>query len=722
MRRPVFRFKKMKRDHMNKNYWLAAAAALFLTIEITCLYAQPADIYQSPPRAKVISKADTSFGDIRFDNYRWLRNKENPEVIQYLVQENEYTEAVMAPTQALQESLYQEMRGRIKETDLSVPERMGRYLYYYRTEQGRQYSLFCRKRNKPSANEEIVFDENAAAREHEYFDIGSYRISPDQKMLAYTMDTTGSEYYSLHIKYLNSGQPLEDSIARIDNSLEWGNDGKTLFYLTMDESHRPYRLYRHILGSPQAEDVLLYQEDDSKYSLELFRTRSRKYIVLHIASKTTTEERFMEADKPRGALKILSPRSPGVEYYLEHQGGCFYILTNQNAVNFKVMKASVKDGGKWREFIAHSDSVFLEGLDAFKGFLAVYERRNGLKKIRIIENKNGAGHYVEFPEPDYSFWPGRNPEYDSDKLRFSYTSFVTPSTVYDYDIRKRTRETLKRQEVLGGYNQDDYRCERLFAQAGDGAMIPVSLVYKKGIARDGNNPLVLDGYGAYGSSSDPYFSSARLSLLNRGFIFALAHVRGGGEMGRQWYEQGKLLNKRNTFSDFIVCAEYLITQKYTSPGKLVITGGSAGGLLMGAVANMRPDLFRGVVATVPFVDVINTMRDPTIPLTTAEYEEWGNPGDAIYYFYMKSYSPYDNVKRQDYPNMLITAGLNDPRVGFWEPAKWTAKLRSLKTDHNLLILKTNMGAGHGGLTGRFDYLKEEAFEYAFILDLFGIRK
>ncbi len=707
---------------MNKNIYLAVLVALFFTTETINLNAQLADFSQSPPIAKAISKADTSFGDIRLDNYRWLRNRENSEVIQYLSRENDYSEAVMAPTKALQESLYQEMRSRIKETDLTVPEKLGSYLYYYRTEQGRQYALFCRKKNRMAATEEILLDENAAAQGHEYFDIGSYRLSPDQKMLAYTLDTTGSEYYSLHIKNIGNGQPLGDSLTQIDNSMEWGNDGKTVFYLTMDESHRPYRFYRHVLGTSQAKDDLLYQEDDPKYSLELFKTRSRKYIVLHVASKTTVEERYIEADNPRGDIKILSPRTPGVEYYLEHQGKYFYILTNQNAVNFKVVRASIKDSGKWQEFIAHSDSVLLEGVDAFKDFLAVYERRNGLKKIRIIDNKNGTEHYVKFPEPTYSFWPGRNWEYDSDKLRFSYTSFVTPSTVYDYDIKKKAKEALKRQEVLGGYNQDGYQCERFFAKAADGAMIPISLVYKIGVAKDGSNPLVLNGYGAYGYSSDPYFSSARLSLLDRGFIFAIAHVRGGGEMGRQWYEQGKLLNKKNTFSDFINCAEYLITQKYTSPDKLVITGGSAGGLLMGAVTNMRPDLFKGVVAGVPFVDVINTMSDPTIPLTTAEYEEWGNPGDSAYYFYMKSYSPYDNVKRQDYPSILITAGLNDPRVGFWEPAKWTAKLRALKTDHNLLILKTNMGAGHGGLTGRFDYLKEEAFEYAFILSLFGINK
>ncbi len=705
---------------MSKKYWPAALLTAFVCAPLSL--AQPKTPAPTPPKAGIVRQADTLFGDIRTDDYRWLRRRDDPEVIRYLTLENQYAEAVMAPAQALQESLYQEMRGRIQETDLTVPEKLGDYLYYYRTEQGRQYSLFCRKKDKRSSSEEIVFDENTAAQGHEYFDIGSYRISPDQKMLAYTLDTTGSEYYSLHIKNIGKGRSLADSITRIDNGLEWGNDAKTLFYLTLDGSHRPYRLYRHILGTSQSSDELLYQEDDPKYSLELFKTRSRKYIVLHIASKTTTEERYIEADKPRSGLIILSPRTPGIEYYLEHQGRYFYILTNQKAVNFKVVRVSVKGDGVWQEFIAHSDSVLLEGVDGFNGFLAVYERHQGLKKIRIIDPKAGAVHYVDFPEPDYSFWPGRNWEYDSYKLRFSYTSFITPSTVYDYDVRERTRVELKRQEVLGGYEQDAYSCQRIFAGAEDGTLIPVSLVYKKGMTMDGGNPLVLEGYGAYGSSDDPYFSSARLSLLDRGFIYATAHVRGGGEMGRRWYDHGKLLNKKNTFTDFISCAKHLISLGYTSADRLVMTGGSAGGLLMGAVANMRPDLFKGVVANVPFVDVINTMLDPTIPLTTAEYEEWGDPADSAFYFYMKSYSPYDNVKRQTYPNMLITAGLNDPRVGFWEPAKWAAKLRALKTDQHLLILKTNMGAGHGGLTGRFDYLKEEAFEYAFIISLFGSGK
>lgn len=676
----------------------------------------------TPPIAKTMPVADTMFGDIRTDNYSWLRDRNDPEVIDYLTKENEYSARQMSSTSALQESLFLEMRGRIKETDLSVPEKLGKYLYYYRTEKDKQYSLFCRKKDKPASAEEVIFDENAAAQGHEYFDAGLYRISPDQNLLAFTIDSTGSEYYSLHIKDLKNGRILNDSISRIDNSLEWGNDGKTLFYLISDESHRPYRLYRHILGTRQADDSLLYQEDDPIFSLEIFKSRSRKYITLLIASKTTTEERIIDADKPREGLKTLSPRASGVDYYMEHQGKYFYFLTNKDAENFKVTRAPVDEPGRWLDFIAHSDSVFLEGIDAFKKYLVVYERHKGLKQIRVIDQTSGKQHYAGFTEPDYSFWPGRNWEYDSEKLRFSYTSFITPTTVYDYNMRTGERVVLKKQEVLGGYDPENYLCKRIFAEAPDGMIVPISMVYRKELFCESGNPLILDGYGAYGSSSDPYFSSTRLSLLDRGCIYAIAHVRGGGEMGRKWYEQGKLLNKKNTFTDFIACAECLISERYTKFGQVVATGGSAGGLLMGAVANLRPDIFRGIVAGVPFVDVINTMLDPSIPLTTAEYEEWGNPADSVFYFYMKSYSPYDNVKKQAYPSMLITAGLNDPRVGFWEPAKWTAKLRALKTDKNMLILKTNMGAGHGGLTGRFDYLKEEAFEYAFILHLFGIKK
>jgi oligopeptidase B len=692
-----------------------------LCLDFSLLVAQIGQFELAPPKAKAVAWTDTIFGDIRQDNYRWLRDKHDPATIKYLTDENNYAERAMAHTRGLQDTLYQEMRCRIKETDMSVPEKMGDYLYYYRTEQDQQYALFCRRRDCPSAPEEVLFNENKASRGHEYFEVGQYKLSPNQKMMAYTIDTTGSEKYNIHFMMIKGDKPLNDSIIGADNSVEWGNDNMTIFYLTLDESHRPYRLYRHHLGKQQGDDEVIYQEDDPKYSLELFKTRSGKYIVLHIASKSTTEERYLEADRTQKGLNLLSPREQGVEYYMEHQGRFFYLMTNRDAVNFRILRATAKQPGKWQEYIPSCDSVCLEGMDAFRKFLVVYERHSGLKKIRVIDFSKGSQHYVNFPEQDYSFWPGRNWEYDSEKLRYSYTSFITPVTVYDYNMGTRTKKVLKRQEILGGYNQDNYHCERIMVQAADGTGIPVSLVYKISTLQRGGNPLILNGYGAYGSSSDSYFSSTRLSLLNRGCIYAEAHVRGGGEMGRRWYDQGKLLNKLNTFTDFISCAESLISRGYTSSDRLIITGGSAGGLLIGAVVNMRPELFSAAVAGVPFVDVVNTMMDSTIPLTTSEYEEWGDPRDSSFYFYMKSYSPYENVGKKPYPNMLITAGLNDPRVGFWEPAKWTAKLREYKTDKNILLLKTNMGAGHMGLTGRFDYLKDEAFEYAFILNILSKR-
>jgi oligopeptidase B len=675
-----------------------------------------------PPRAKAVASYDTVFGEVRLDSYRWLRDREDPEVIAYLRAENEYAQAVMAHTRELQESLFLEMRARIKESDLSVPVRIGPYFYYFRTEQGRQYAIYCRKRNRLWASEEVLFDENQAAAGREYFDVGLYRPSPDHRLLAYAVDTAGSEHYTLFFRTARAGR-VEDSLAMVDNSLEWGADGRTVYYLGLDSTHRAYRLFRHRLGSPQESDRLLYQEDDPRFSLSLFKTRSQRYIVLHIASKTTTEQRLLEAGDPASPLRLWAARRPGTEYYLEHRGREFFILTNDQAENFKLLRSGLDPGAEVREFIPHCDSVMLEGVDAFKGHLAVYERHKGLKRIRIIDLEKGGQHYVGFAEPSYTFWRGGNTRYDSRTLRFTYTSFVTPPEVCDYHMDRRSRRVLKRQEVLGGYRPDDYRAERLLVPVSEGIRVPVSLVYRRDLFRgDGSNPLLLSGYGAYGASSDPYFSSSRISLLDRGFVYAVAQVRGGGELGRRWYDQGRLLNKQNTFSDFVRCAEWLAAEGYSRPRRMAAIGGSAGGLLMGAVCNQRPDLFWGVVARVPFVDVVNTMRDPTIPLTTAEYEEWGDPADSNQYRYMRAYSPYDNVRRQEYPHLLITAGLNDPRVGFWEPAKWAAKLRATKSGSQRLILKTNLGAGHGGMSGRFDYLREEAFEYAFLLDLMGISR
>lgn len=675
-----------------------------------------------PPVTKVIPKIDTLHGDVRIDNYFWLRDRNNPEVIEYLKAENEYTEAMMAHTKEFQKKLYEELLSKIKETDLTVPERLDDYYYYTRTEEGKQYPIYCRKKGSLDAKEEILLDQNVLAEGYDYFDIGVLKISPNHKLLIYSIDTTGSERFTIYIKNLNTGELFNEKINNTRYSAAWTNDNKTFFYTIQDNAKRPYKLYRHMLETDPSQDELIYHEQDEAFWLDISKTKNMQYLIINLGSHTTSEVHYLNADTPGDKFKLIHPRQHKMEYYVEHHGDRFFILTNDNAKNFKLMEVSVNDPSKanWKEVIPHRGSIKIDGIDVFKNHLVIYERENGLEKIRITNFINNETYYVDFPEPVYTFWAGRNRDFNSNLLRFTYTSLVTPRSIFDYDMNDRTRELKKQYEVLGGYDPSMYQSERIFAMAPDNAKIPISLVYKKGTIKDGTNPLCLVGYGAYGSSSDPYFSSNRLSLLDRGFIYAIAHVRGGGEMGRYWYEQGKLLNKKNTFTDFIACAEHLINEKYTSSDKLVISGGSAGGLLIGAVTNMRPDLFKIVVADVPFVDIINTILDPTLPLTVLEYEEWGNPNVKEYYDYMKSYSPYDNVEPKDYPNILIIAGLNDTRVMYWEAAKWTAKLRLLKTDNNLLLLKTNMGTGHLGASGRYDYLKDIAFEYAFILDLLGI--
>ncbi len=676
----------------------------------------------APPVARIVPKVDNLHGERRVDNYFWLRERDNPEVIEYLEAENEYTEAMMKHTEEFQKQLYKELLGRIKETDLSVPVKIDDYYYYTRTEEGKQYSIHCRKKGSLDAQEEILLDQNVLAAGHEYFRIGTYSVSPDHQLLAYSTNTTGSEVYTLYVKDLSAGELLSDKIENTYYSVEWANDSKTIFYSILDESKRPYKLYRHTLGTDPAEDVLVYHEADESFFLRAHKTKSKAYLILNLGSATTSEVHYLEADNPSGNFRIIHPRQHEMEYYVVHHDERFFIMTNDDAKNFKLMEAPVADPAKknWKEVIPHSDSVKIDAVDVFRNHLVVCERENGFKKIRISGIASGEVHYVDFPEPVYTFSGGWNPDFNSNLLRFNYTSLVTPRSVFDYDMNARTRELRKQDEVLGGYDPSLYQSERIFATTSDGTKVPVSLVYKKGMVRDGKNPLFLYGYGSYGSSIEPNFSLNRLSLLDRGFIFAMAHIRGGQEMGRYWYDQGKLLQKKNTFTDFIACADHLVAEKYTSSDKLVINGGSAGGLLMGAVTNIRPDLFKVVIAKVPFVDVINTMLDASIPLTTMEYEEWGNPNDREYFDYMLSYSPYDNTEAKNYPNMLITAGLNDPRVQYWEPAKWTAKLRALKTDNNVLLLKTNMGAGHGGASGRYDYLKEIAFEYAFVFDMLGI--
>lgn len=676
-----------------------------------------------PPVAKAIPKIDTLHGDVRIDNYYWLRERDNPDVIAYLEAENEYTRAQMQHTEAFQERLYKEILSRIKGTDISVPEKLDDYYYYTRTEEGKQYSIYCRKQGSLDAQEEILLDQNRLAEGYAYFDIGLFSISPNHELLAYSVDTTGFEVYTLYIKDLKTGRLLEDRLANTAYSLAWANDNKAIFYTIFDDTKRPYKLYRHTLGSPQDDDVLVYHEDDPMMWVTISKTKSKKYLILELSSHITSEVQYLDADQPEGPFAVVYPRQKGVEYHIEHHDDRFFILTNEDAENFRLMEVLIKDPSRknWKEVIPNRDSVMIDEFDVFKDYLVVYERENGLKQIRIINLKNNESHYVDFPEPVYTFWPTGNREYNTQLLRFTYTSLVTPRSVYDYDMHNRTRELKKQYEVLGGYDPSEYQSERIYARAQDGTMIPLSLVYKKGMVKNGSNPLYLMGYGAYGTSEEPYFSSIRLSLLDRGFIYAIAHVRGGGEMGRSWYEQGKLLNKKNTFTDFIACIEYLIQEKYTSSDRLVITGGSAGGILIGAVMNWRPDLFKVVVADVPFVDVLNSMLDSSFTRNVLEFEEWGNPRDEKYYNYIKSYSPYDNIEAKDYPNILITAGLNDIRVAYWEPAKLTAKLRAMKTDDNLLLLKTKMESGHLGASGRYDFYRDIAFEYAFILDVLGIK-
>jgi len=674
------------------------------------------------PVATIQPKTITLNGYTWTDNYFWLRERSDPAVIAYLEAENEYTAAMMQQTESFQEKLYQEMLDRIKETDLTVPEKIDDYYYYTRTETGQQYRIYCRKKGTLEADEEILLDLNEMAADHDYFRLGVYKISPNHRLLAYSIDTTGAEMYTLFVKDLDTGQLLTDEIPNTYYSVEWANDNKTLFYNVLDEAKRPYQLYRHILGT--GEDALVFHETDETFSLSLRKTRSKAYLILHLHHRTMTEIRYLNADEPMGEFQVIHPRQQNLEYSVDHHSDNFLIVTNDQAENFKVVSVATANPAKenWQEIIPHRPVVKVDGIAAFQDHLVVHEREDGLEKIRITHLSSNETHYIDFPEAAYTYWPHANREFHTHLLRFSYTSLITPDSVFDYDMNARTRELKKQEEVLGGYDPKLFETERIFAIANDGTKVPISLVYKKGLVKNGQNPLLLYGYGSYEASMSPAFISHRLSLLERGFVYAIAHIRGGGEMGRHWYEQGKMFHKRNTFTDFIACAEHLIAEKYTSSQKLAIFGRSAGGLLMGAVVNMRPDLFKVVTAQVPFVDVINTMLDASIPLTTSEYKEWGNPNHKAEYDYIKTYSPYDNVEAKAYPHMLVTAGLNDPRVHYWEPAKWTAKLRALKTDNNVLLLKTDMSSGHGGPSGRYEYLREMAFTYAFIFNRLGINE
>jgi oligopeptidase B len=667
-----------------------------------------------PPLAPKIPHLRSIHGETVTDDWFYLRDREHPATIPYLEAENRYTEEVVGASKPLEEVLYREMVCRIQETDRSCPWHLGRYEYYSRTEEGKQYPVLCRR--IPLGTEEILLDCNALADGHQYFSLAFDHVSPDGKLLAWAINTDGAEVYTLRFKNLVSGELLPDEAHGVYYSATWDATGKAFFYTTLDETKRPYRLWRHEVGSAKT-DVLVFEEPDARFNVSIIRSRSGGFLFLTVGSHTTTEVRFLDAAQSDSEFRIFLPRQQDVEYFLEHQGPWFYMRTNRAGKNFRLLRAPVDNPSaeQWTEVVPHRDDVALERVEAFRNHLVTIERANGLKRLLVQDTRTGAEHFVGFEEQTYTLFADRNAEYDTTKFRFVYTSLVTSRSVFDYDMDSRDRDLKKQYAVLGGYDSSNYLSERIFATAADGVKVPISLVYRRGVQRNGASPLYLYGYGSYGIITEPAFSSERVSLLDRGFVFAIAHIRGSGDMGRRWYDDGKVLKKKNTFNDFIACAEHLIAQKYTSADRLAIAGGSAGGLLMGAVTNLRPELFRVVVAHVPFVDVVNTMLDATLPLTVTEYEEWGNPNEREFYEYIRSYAPYENVGRNPYPRILVTAGLNDPRVPYWEPAKWVAKLRDLKTDKNLIVLKTNMGAGHGGPSGRYQKLREKAFEYAFVV-------
>jgi len=673
---------------------------------------------------KIPTRLETH-GHVRLDDYYWLRERDNPEVIRYLTEENDLAAKALAHTEKFEKRLFEEIKGRIKQTDLSVPYKRDDYFYYIRFEEGKEYPIYCRRQGSLAGSEQVMLDGNVLAQGHEFFSIGGSAVSSGQDLLAYALDTQGRRIHTTYLKDLSTGAPLPDVIPNVTENLAWGNDNRTLFYGKQDETTlRQHQIWRHIVGTDPAADQLIYQEADETFSVYIFKTKSKKYLMLVSAQTITQEYRYLDADNPGGDFKVILPRARGHECQIDHIADRFIIRTNDQAKNFRLMATPVAQPERehWREIIPHRADVYLGDFDLFKEYLVLEERARGLTQIRVVPWSGNGAHYLEFAEPAYRAHLGANMEIDSKTVRFDYTSMKTPQAIYDYDMETRQRTLLKQEEVLGGFNADDYVTERLYALASDGIEVPLSLLYRKGLKKDGMNPTLLYGYGSYGASIDAAFSSPRLSLVDRGFVFVIAHIRGGQELGRQWYDDGKLLKKKNTVTDFIACAEYLIHQRFTNPEKLFAMGRSAGGLLMGAVSNLRPDLFKGIVAEVPFVDVVTTMLDASIPLTTGEYDEWGDPNQKEFYEYMLSYSPYDNVARKNYPAMLITGGLHDSQVQYWEPAKWVAKLRELKTDDNPVLLKTNMEAGHGGASGRFRRHQETAFSYVFLLDLAGIHE
>jgi oligopeptidase B len=672
------------------------------------------------PVATKIPKELTTLGDTRIDQYYWLNDRDNPEVISYLTAENTYMDTMMSHAFGFKEKLYNEMVGRIKQTDMSVPYKDNGYFYITRYEEGQEYPIHSRRKGTMDAPEEILLDVNQLAKGYDYYAVAGRSVSPDNKLLIYGEDTLSRRIYTLRVKDLTTGKLLPDVIMNTSGGATWAADNRTFFYTTKEATLRENKIWKHVLGTPVSDDQLVFEEKDETYSTFVYKTKSKKYIVIGSGATLSQEYRILPADNPNGEFKIFQPRVRKLEYDIEHFGDSWYVRTNKDAQNFRLMKTPENATGveNWTEVIPHRKDVLLEGMEVFKDFLVLAERKEGITQLRVIPNQ-GKEHYIEFGEKAYVASVSVNPEFDTDILRLNYQSLTTPNTTYDYNMGTHEKTMLKQQEVLGGFNPDNYKSERIMVKARDGVEVPVSIVYRKDTPLDGTSPCLLYGYGSYGISMDPNFSATRLSLLDRGFVFAIAHIRGGEEMGRQWYEDGKLLKKKNTFTDFIDCGKYLAANKYADPKKLYAMGGSAGGLLMGAVLNMAPDMWGGVVAAVPFVDVLTTMLDESIPLTTGEFDEWGNPKEQASYDYMKSYSPYDNVEAKNYPPMLVMTGLHDSQVQYWEPAKWVAKLRELKTDKNPLLLHINLEAGHGGASGRFRQFKEIALEYAFLLDLAG---
>jgi len=704
---------------------LKCLSIIILVLTQSCKEETPMTKFDDAPRAKQIPTELIKHDDVRVDEYYWLNQRENPDVIDYLNKENAYLKQQMAHTEDFQKSLFEEMKGRIKEQDSTVPYKLNGYWYITHYEKGKDYPIYTRKKETLDAEEEIIFDCNEMSKGYEYFKLGSISISPDNTMASFSTDTLSRRIYTIKIKNLITGEVYSDSILNTTGSSAWANDNKTLFYtLKEDETLRSHKVLKHKLFTDSKDDIEVHDEADETFNTFVYKSKSRKYIIIGSSSTLTSEYRILNADTPNEEFKVFQKRERELEYSISHYDDSFYIITNKDrATNFKLQKTYELKTEKehWKDVLPYRPEVLIEDIEVFNDYLIVNERENGLNKLRIISWSGDEDYYLPFDSETYTAHIGNNPDSGSEVLRYSYNALTTPSSVIDYNFKSKQKEIKKEQEVLGGtFDKNNYQSERVWITARDGAKVPMSIVYKKGIKKNGSNPLLIYAYGSYGATIDPYFSSVRLSLLDRGFIYAIAHVRGSEYLGRDWYDNGKLLAKKNTFTDFIDCSNYLIEENYTSSRHLYAYGGSAGGLLMGAIANLNPELYHGIIAAVPFVDVVTTMLDDTIPLTTGEYDEWGNPNDKKYYDYIKTYSPYDNVEAKKYPNLLVTTGLHDSQVQFWEPAKWVARLRNIKTDNNKILFHIDMDSGHGGASGRFESLKEVALEYAFLFDLEGI--